>query len=171
MLSAAVQGLDIRRHGVRVLSGPCRRLILYPASVWRVEGSGSGGIGSECHSWQNISQGQPRTRPVPLLGEFLYFRSRPISTAATLNMARFLAPPCAQCPHTVNAVNLVFVAARYFCPTQSSPAYPRWEPLAVTEGLCKSKMPSDMTEGPFPPNFKILMYGNSHIRQVKHAHF
>lgn len=67
---------------------------------------------------------------------------------------------------TSSAVNAVFTP-RYYCPTRTHKAYPKWESLAVTQGLCSSKTLSDMAGGLFPPNIKILLYGNSHLRQVK----
>lgn len=43
-LFSAAHYLDFRRRGVKVLVGPCRRLITYPGSLWRDQirvGSGS----------------------------------------------------------------------------------------------------------------------------------
>ncbi|CAM9508172.1 unnamed protein product [Laminaria digitata] len=59
--------------------------------------------------------------------------------------------------------------ARYFCPGQTNPEYLKWEPWAVSQGLCRSVTRSDLEGEPLPPNFKVLAYGNSHLRQVVEA--
>ena len=41
-----------------------------------------------------------------------------------------------------------------------------WVPRAVLEEKCESITRSEMAGAPLPPDFKILMYGNSHLRQV-----
>lgn len=57
--------------------------------------------------------------------------------------------------------------ARYFCPSFGGGGYPTWVPRAVAEGLCESKTRDElMAGGPLPPNFKVLVYGNSYMRQV-----
>lgn len=59
--------------------------------------------------------------------------------------------------------------ARYFCPTQIDASYPTWEPRAVSNGECGIKRREDLVGAPLPPNSKILLYGNSHLRQVMEA--
>ena len=59
---------------------------------------------------------------------------------------------------------------RYFCPNQGDSSYPVWEPRAVSQGACRSKPWDDMIGAPLPPNAKILLYGNSHLRQVIQYH-
>jgi len=53
--------------------------------------------------------------------------------------------------------------SRYYCPN-SDGKYPVWLPKSVEEGKCNSPTPSK--NKPLPSNFKVLMYGNSHLRQV-----
>ncbi|CAN0087908.1 unnamed protein product, partial [Pylaiella littoralis] len=56
---------------------------------------------------------------------------------------------------------------RYFCPSLGNDGYPKWVPHAVAQGACKSVTQSDMSnDGPLPVGFKVLFYGNSHLRQV-----
>lgn len=55
---------------------------------------------------------------------------------------------------------------RYFCPAQTHLQYPKWEPWAVGQGVCGSISRSDLVGAPLPSGFKVLMYGNSHLRQV-----
>lgn len=55
---------------------------------------------------------------------------------------------------------------RYFCPSQGKSGYPMWEPRAVSHGVCRSKLWDKKVDAPLPPNAKILLYGNSHLRQV-----
>lgn len=61
------------------------------------------------------------------------------------------------CPH---------YRARYFCPDLGNDGYQKWVPRAVADGTCHSMTPSQLAEVPLPPNFKVLAYGNSHLRQV-----
>lgn len=57
---------------------------------------------------------------------------------------------------------------RYFCPSLGVRGYPKWVPHSVANGACKSVTRSEMmAEGPLPPDFKVLFYGNSHMRQVR----
>lgn len=58
---------------------------------------------------------------------------------------------------------------RYFCPAQTNPEYPKWEPWAVGQGVCQSVSRSSLDGQPLPPNFKVLTYGNSHLRQIVEA--
>lgn len=60
----------------------------------------------------------------------------------------------------------LFRSSRYYCPSQDGVEYPTWVPQATAQGVCRSTTRSAMLEIPFPPNFKILFYGNSHLRQV-----
>jgi len=55
--------------------------------------------------------------------------------------------------------------SRYFCPVMSGSTilYPSWTPSAVRDGLCET---IEILEDPLPNGFKLLMYGNSHLRQV-----
>lgn len=55
---------------------------------------------------------------------------------------------------------------RYFCPDQGGSEYPKWVPQAVASGSCASTTREELSEAPLPPNFKVLFYGNSHLRQV-----
>lgn len=54
----------------------------------------------------------------------------------------------------------------YFCPQLGNEGYPRWVPQAVAGGTCEDRLPSSVEGGPLPPNFKVLIVGNSHLRQV-----
>ncbi|CAM9224832.1 unnamed protein product [Scytosiphon promiscuus] len=56
--------------------------------------------------------------------------------------------------------------ARYFCPHLGDDGYQIWAPRAVSDGTCSSMTASQLAEAPFPPGFKVLVYGNSHLRQV-----
>ena len=58
------------------------------------------------------------------------------------------------------------LATRYFCEHDDKKAHRKWEPHAESEGICESAGLSDLSEAPFPPKFKVLFYGNSHMRQV-----
>lgn len=58
-------------------------------------------------------------------------------------------------------------ATRYFCEHLGKESHRRWEPHAEAEGVCKSVSKSELSKAPFPPGFKVLFYGNSHLRQVK----
>eukprot|EP00903_Cladosiphon_okamuranus_P012673 g11853.t1 len=62
-----------------------------------------------------------------------------------------------------------FTRARYFCESLRGQGYRSWTPLAVSEGICKSVTPYQISKAPLPPGFKVLMYGNSHLRQVLEA--
>lgn len=57
---------------------------------------------------------------------------------------------------------------RYFCPNLGIGGYPKWAPHAVAEGACTSRTREEMVAGraPLPPDFKVLFYGNSYVRQV-----
>ncbi|CAN0475847.1 unnamed protein product, partial [Laminaria digitata] len=44
--------------------------------------------------------------------------------------------------------------------------YPKWTPKAVSNGTCKPVSRDLFKTDPLPPNFKMLFYGNSHLRQV-----
>ncbi|CAN0284373.1 unnamed protein product, partial [Ectocarpus fasciculatus] len=60
--------------------------------------------------------------------------------------------------------------ARYFCPNLGSGGYPRWVPRAVARGDCRSVTREEMSRGaPFPPDSKVLFYGNSYMRQAFEA--
>ncbi|CAM9162932.1 unnamed protein product [Scytosiphon promiscuus] len=56
--------------------------------------------------------------------------------------------------------------ASYHCPHLGTEGYPKWNPRLVAHGICKPKSKSDLKHEPFPPDFKVLFYGNSHLRQV-----
>lgn len=56
--------------------------------------------------------------------------------------------------------------ARYFCPNLGHGGYPRWVPTMVREGHCLQVPRSLLAQAPLPPDFKVLMYGNSHLRQA-----
>ena len=64
----------------------------------------------------------------------------------------------------------LFGPSRYYCPTQDGVEYSTWVPQAAAQGSCRSTTRSAMAETPLPSNFKILMYGNSHLRQVMHTY-
>ena len=55
----------------------------------------------------------------------------------------------------------------YVCPKLGNEGYPMWVPTTVSKGSCKPLPTSALEEEPFPPNFKVLFYGNSHLRQVR----
>lgn len=59
-----------------------------------------------------------------------------------------------------------YYRARYFCPNLGNDGYPAWVPHAVSNGTCDSVTLSQLLEAPLPPDFKVLVYGNSHLRQV-----
>ncbi|CAN0140993.1 unnamed protein product, partial [Pylaiella littoralis] len=56
--------------------------------------------------------------------------------------------------------------ASYFCPNLGTDGYPVWNPRAVSSGECSVRGRSALADEPFPPGFKVLFYGNSHLRQV-----
>ncbi|CAN0198178.1 unnamed protein product [Scytosiphon promiscuus] len=58
-----------------------------------------------------------------------------------------------------------YLRARYFCPLAKD-GYPRWVPRAVSDGTCSSVTTSQLAEAPLPPGFKVLLYGNSYLRQM-----
>eukprot|EP00752_Nemacystus_decipiens_P012752 g11292.t2 len=63
-----------------------------------------------------------------------------------------------------------FTRARYYCPSREpNQGYPQWEPRAVSEGVCNSVTRRQLSDAPLPPGFKVLVYGNSHLRQVVEA--
>lgn len=62
-----------------------------------------------------------------------------------------------------------FYKTRYFCPDLGAEGYPVWRPQAVADGVCRSITRSDLRQAPLPPNFKVLLYGNSYVRQVVEA--
>lgn len=64
----------------------------------------------------------------------------------------------------------MFSSGRYFCPSLGNESYPKWQPRAVTEGVCESVQREQLAKDPFPPNLKVLMYGNSFMRQVSVDH-
>lgn len=59
-----------------------------------------------------------------------------------------------------------FYKSRYFCPALGDQGNPAWVPEAVSVGVCKSVTRLDLRQAPLPPNFKVLVYGNSYLRQV-----
>lgn len=59
-----------------------------------------------------------------------------------------------------------FYKTRYFCPDLGDQGYRAWVPQAAADGVCKSVTRSDLRQAPLPPNFKVLVYGNSYLRQV-----
>lgn len=59
-----------------------------------------------------------------------------------------------------------YLRARYFCPHLGSDGYPTWVPRAVSDGKCHSVSSSLLAEAPLPPDFKVLVYGNSYMRQL-----
>ena len=59
-----------------------------------------------------------------------------------------------------------FFRARYYCPSDENTGYREWIPRSISERTCRSVSHSDLIRGPLPPDFKVLIYGNSHIRQV-----
>ncbi|CAN0123542.1 unnamed protein product [Ectocarpus fasciculatus] len=52
--------------------------------------------------------------------------------------------------------------ASYFCPNLGTGGYPKWN----TSGECKRRERSALQNEPLPPGFRMLIYGNSHLRQV-----
>eukprot|EP00903_Cladosiphon_okamuranus_P011189 g10558.t1 len=59
-----------------------------------------------------------------------------------------------------------FYKSRYFCPSLGDKGNPAWVPQAVADGVCKSVTRFDLRQAPLPPDFKVLVYGNSFLRQV-----
>lgn len=59
-----------------------------------------------------------------------------------------------------------FFRGRYYCPSMHSKGYPKWVPQSLSNGECKSVDDETLLEGPLPANFKVFVYGNSHLRQV-----
>lgn len=55
---------------------------------------------------------------------------------------------------------------RYYCPNLGSTRYPTWEHPAVREGNCTVVPREDLAKEPLPPNSKVLLYGNSYLRQA-----
>lgn len=55
---------------------------------------------------------------------------------------------------------------RYFCPHLGEEAYPLWQPSAALENDCFIVDRDDLAKAPLPPRAKVLVYGNSHLRQV-----
>lgn len=41
-----------------------------------------------------------------------------------------------------------------------------WEPAAVAEGQCETPSFDELAVAPLPPGFRVLVHGNSHLRQV-----
>eukprot|EP00903_Cladosiphon_okamuranus_P014839 g13740.t1 len=56
--------------------------------------------------------------------------------------------------------------ASYHCPNLGKDGYPKWNPPTVSSGFCEPKDMETLEQAPFPPGFKVLFFGNSHIRQV-----
>jgi len=56
---------------------------------------------------------------------------------------------------------------RYFCEHLGDEGYHKWVPHAESEGICESVNPSEASTAPLPPKFKVLIFGNSHLRQVR----
>eukprot|EP00752_Nemacystus_decipiens_P014381 g12791.t1 len=56
--------------------------------------------------------------------------------------------------------------ASYHCPNLGTGGYPQWMPRQESSGACKSKPTETLEKEPLPPGFKVLFYGNSHLRQV-----
>lgn len=85
--------------------------------------------------------------------------------SASKVMMRACTPACVSCRVSAAAAKS---NRRYFCPSlNSSRGYPKWVPHSVANGACKSVTRGEMmAEGPLPPDFKVLFYGNSHMRQV-----
>ncbi|CBJ26872.1 hypothetical protein Esi_0048_0094 [Ectocarpus siliculosus] len=52
--------------------------------------------------------------------------------------------------------------ASYFCPNLGTGGYPKWS----TSGGCERRERSALQNEPLPPGFRVLFYGNSHLRQV-----
>ncbi|CAN0042970.1 unnamed protein product [Ectocarpus sp. 13 AM-2016] len=52
--------------------------------------------------------------------------------------------------------------ASYFCPNLGTGGYPKWN----TSGGCERRQRSALQNEPLPPGFRVLFYGNSHLRQV-----
>ncbi|CAN0539569.1 unnamed protein product, partial [Ectocarpus sp. 12 AP-2014] len=52
--------------------------------------------------------------------------------------------------------------ASYFCPNLGTGGYPKWN----TSGACERRPRSALQNEPLPPGFRVLFYGNSHLRQV-----
>ncbi|CAM9748966.1 unnamed protein product, partial [Ectocarpus fasciculatus] len=71
-------------------------------------------------------------------------------------------------PEPLYGCNCSFYKARYFCPSIDGldRGYPRWVPHHIAARNCRGVSQSELAEAPFPPNSKVLMYGNSHMRQV-----
>lgn len=62
---------------------------------------------------------------------------------------------------------LTCLVARYFCEHLGNEGYHKWVPHAESEGVCESVDPSEASTAPFPPKFKVLIFGNSHLRQAR----
>eukprot|EP00903_Cladosiphon_okamuranus_P014838 g13739.t1 len=56
--------------------------------------------------------------------------------------------------------------ASYHCPNLGTDGYPQWMPRQESSGACKSKTKKALELDPLPPGSKVLLYGNSHVRQV-----
>lgn len=56
---------------------------------------------------------------------------------------------------------------RYFCPHLGNKGYPQWVSRAAKSGSCVEIPRSRIAEAPLPPGFKVLVYGNSHLRQAR----
>ena len=84
-------------------------------------------------------------------------RSTTLTCCYTLLIARVLETP---------ATSYVYKYCRFFCPSADNSGYPMWVPQAVLEEKCESITRSELVGAPLPPDFKVLMYGNSHLRQV-----
>lgn len=54
---------------------------------------------------------------------------------------------------------------RYFCPDGRTD-YPSWSPKAVADKECTPVSQDVLDKQPFPPGASVLIYGNSHLRQV-----
>ena len=55
----------------------------------------------------------------------------------------------------------------YRCPHLGNDGnYPKWNPPVVSSGACTPKDMETLEHEPFPPDFKVLFFGNSHIRQA-----
>ena len=65
----------------------------------------------------------------------------------------------------LNYLQLPF-CSRYFCPNLGVGGAFKWVPRAVADGICQEKPLAQLENAPLPPNFRILVYGNSHMRQV-----
>lgn len=55
----------------------------------------------------------------------------------------------------------------YFCPNLGDEGYPKWIPRVVADNECKPISRDSLRHAPFPPGFRVLFYGNSHLRQAR----